>query len=170
MGEPRDEKTASGLAGRTVLVTGASSGIGRATSRRLLTAGARVIGVSRSAPEDGEACRGLRWVQADLGRLDTLPEALAEIARAHPEIDGLVANAGIGRFGSLEEQSPAQIRQAPRPADALPNVLDFLECTANILIHLRYGQGRTKHVVDGQARMQKASAGVSREFCAILGR
>ena len=58
-----------------------------------------------------EAPEGFRWYRADLGSLDGLPEELTKIARENPLIDGLVANAGIGRFGSLEEQSPAQIRQ-----------------------------------------------------------
>lgn len=100
------------MAGRTILVTGASSGIGHETSRRLLAAGARVVGVGRSfiagpAPEPG---KGFVPVGLDLGRLGELPEALEKVAADHPEIDGVVASAGSGRFGSLEEHSPAQIR------------------------------------------------------------
>ncbi len=109
MVQPRDEGDAVSLKGRTVLVTGASSGIGRATSRRLLEAEAQVVGVSRKAPQGfGE---GFEWHRLDLGRLDQVPEAFGQIARQHPGINALVANAGVGRFGSLEEQSPDQIRR-----------------------------------------------------------
>ncbi|MCB1034267.1 MAG: SDR family NAD(P)-dependent oxidoreductase, partial [Acidobacteria bacterium] len=69
------------LTGRKVLVTGASSGIGRATSRRLLDAGARVVGVGRDFSRRGEPAEGLDRVKLDLSRLDELPAALDRLAR-----------------------------------------------------------------------------------------
>jgi NADP-dependent 3-hydroxy acid dehydrogenase YdfG len=54
---------------------------------------------------------GLETVELDLTDLSELPHRLGEIARFHPEIDGLVLNAGYGRFGSLEEFSYHQIRE-----------------------------------------------------------
>ena len=94
---------------RTLLVTGCSRGIGLAVIRRLLDEGHAVIGVSRQHPDVGDT--GFIHVSLDLSDLQRLPEQLAEIAKSHPQIDGLVLNAGMGRFGALEQFSAAQVRQ-----------------------------------------------------------
>ena len=94
---------------RTLLVTGCSRGIGLAVTRRLLDEGHAVIGVSRQRPDIDNA--GFIHVRLDLSDLQRLPEQRAEIAKSHPQIDGLVLNAGMGRFGALEQFSAAQVRQ-----------------------------------------------------------
>jgi short-subunit dehydrogenase len=93
---------------RTILVTGASRGIGLAIARRLRSAGTRVIGVSRTPPPVGES--GIVFVALDLADLAALPDSLRRLAADHPQIDALVLNAGTGRFGTLEQFSPIQIR------------------------------------------------------------
>ena len=107
---------------RTLLVTGCSRGIGLAVTRRLLDEGHAVIGVSRQHPDVGDT--GFIHVRLDLSDLQRLPEQLAEIAKSHPQIDGLVLNAGMGRFGALEQFSrnlseldEAQLAAARRQAD-----------------------------------------------------
>ncbi len=95
---------------RTVLVSGASSGIGQAIARRLLGRGDTVIGVARDlakAPLEGPR---FHPIPLDLARLEDLPGSLADIAARFPGLDGLILCAGAGRFGSLEEFSYAQIR------------------------------------------------------------
>ena len=96
---------------RKLLVTGASRGIGAAISRRLLQDGYEVIGLGRDFSDWKTLPEGLEAVEMDLTNLTELPHHLGEIARSHPEIDGLVLNAGYGRFGSLEEFSYHQIRE-----------------------------------------------------------
>lgn len=94
---------------RTFLVSGSSSGIGLAVCQALLAEGHRVIGVARREapiPSEHYTHRPL-----DLSKLDELPDALEALAADHPNIDGLVACAGAGRFGSLEEFSYRQIRE-----------------------------------------------------------
>lgn len=88
------------LAGRTVLLTGASGGIGRVTARTLADAGATVLAHYRSNREGAEkALAGVPAERAVLlaGDLDT-PEAARrlwrEAAAAHP-VDVLVLNAGV---------------------------------------------------------------------------
>jgi 3-hydroxy acid dehydrogenase / malonic semialdehyde reductase len=99
------------LAERKILVTGASRGIGAAITRMLLAAGCRVVALGRDFSDWPAHCPGLEQVNLDLAEIQTLPHQLGELARLHPELDGLVLNAGQGRFGSLEEFSYPQIRE-----------------------------------------------------------
>jgi len=97
---------------RKILVTGASRGIGAAIARRLLALGHRVIGISRNMSTWKDIpTSGMESIELDLVDLDNLPKRLQAIAKSHPDLDGLVLNAGIGRFASLEEFSFAQIRE-----------------------------------------------------------
>ncbi len=99
---------------RSVLVLGASRGIGAAVCRRLTAAGHEVIGVARHFPPDRlpDASRESAFtpVTLDLADLDNLPRRLLALQREHPRIDTLVCCAGRGRFGCLEEFSCDQIR------------------------------------------------------------
>ncbi|HIO13862.1 MAG TPA: SDR family NAD(P)-dependent oxidoreductase [Chromatiales bacterium] len=95
---------------RTVLVTGASSGIGRATCARLIDEGYRVIGLARDFSKLGDAITLNATLRVDLGKLDELAPELADLTQAHPQITDVVCCAGRGRFGSLEEFSTSQIR------------------------------------------------------------
>jgi len=94
---------------RQLLVTGCSRGIGLAITNRLLAGGHRVVGISRLSP--GIDSDRFSHVLLDLSDLDTLPDALREVSKQHPDIDAVILNAGSGRFGSLEEFSASQIRQ-----------------------------------------------------------
>ncbi|MGR8941586.1 MAG: SDR family oxidoreductase [Gammaproteobacteria bacterium] len=94
---------------RTVLVTGASSGIGRAVARRLLQQGHHVIGVSRDIRKFSNTVERFAALQLDLGQLAELPAQLGSLAQRFPDLDAAVFCAGIGRFGALEQFSYQQI-------------------------------------------------------------
>ena len=96
---------------KNIIVSGASSGIGRAISTRLLQQGYRVTGVARDFSKF--PCDDLRFtpVCMDLSNLDELPARLDALVKKDTVIDGLICCAGSGRFGSLEEFSAPQIRQ-----------------------------------------------------------
>jgi ribitol 2-dehydrogenase len=98
------------LAGRTALVTGASSGIGRATALSLAAAGVRVALVARSrdrldsvARQAGEAAVVL---PADLTDKTDLARAVAEATAALGRIDILFANAGLYIPGDVADGDP----------------------------------------------------------------
>jgi len=85
------------LAGVAALVTGGASGLGAATSRRLLLAGARVL-VADVQDEKGEALAteiGAAYVHADVTDQDQVQEAVSVAAGAGP-LRALVNCAGIG--------------------------------------------------------------------------
>jgi NAD(P)-dependent dehydrogenase (short-subunit alcohol dehydrogenase family) len=98
------------LDGRTALVTGATSGIGRATAQRFVAEGAFVFVTGRrqealeaTVAELGPNARGVRGDVADLEDLDRVFAAVAERGRG---LDVLFANAGGGSFAALEDVTP----------------------------------------------------------------
>lgn len=88
------------FAGRHVAITGASSGIGRATAGRIVAAGGRVTLIARRAEMLEAACRelgaGAKWAAADVADAAALAAALDSAAEGNGPIDGLFLNAGIG--------------------------------------------------------------------------
>jgi len=95
---------------KNIIVSGASSGIGRAISVRLLQRGYRVTGLARDFSKFPCADPNFTPVCMDLSDLDALPAKLDALTRQDTPVDGLVCCAGSGRFGSLEEFSLVQIR------------------------------------------------------------
>ena len=89
---------------RSVVVTGASRGIGEAVTKAFLAQGDRVAGISRS----GEAPDGALALAADVTDPDALAAALAAATEAHGPIEVLVASAGINRE-SLAARTSSQM-------------------------------------------------------------
>ncbi len=105
-----------GLAGKTVLITGGSKGIGRAAAETLAAEGCNLVLVARTAA-DLETARAAVIRTANV-RVDVVPADLsvganvARLAEQFPHIDILVNNAGAIPGGSLLEIDEARWRAA----------------------------------------------------------
>ncbi len=90
----------------TVLITGASSGIGRATSELFVDKGYNVFGTSRSAA--AKFADGVRPLVMDVTKPSTIHSAIQTLLTETGRIDVLVNNAGYGLSGAIEETSIAE--------------------------------------------------------------
>lgn len=97
----------------TVLVSGASSGIGLATASLLLQQGYNVIGLSRRGQVDALAHENFTALSLDLDNLQQLETGIKSLQVNH-DIGCFVHAAGQGCFGSVEQFSIAQIESAMR--------------------------------------------------------
>jgi NAD(P)-dependent dehydrogenase (short-subunit alcohol dehydrogenase family) len=94
---------------RVALVTGASSGIGKAAAHELLAAGFTVYGTSRRAVA-GENRDGVVFLPLDVTDDQSVAAAVGEVLARSGRIDVLVNNAGLGVAGAAEESSIEQAR------------------------------------------------------------
>jgi NADP-dependent 3-hydroxy acid dehydrogenase YdfG len=94
---------------RTVLVTGASSGIGRATARQLLAQGHQVIGTSRDCRRFAKLHPRFVGIELDLAKLAGVPQFAKQLQSDFPALDAVVFAAGYGQFGGLEQFSYEQM-------------------------------------------------------------
>ncbi|WP_431985732.1 SDR family NAD(P)-dependent oxidoreductase [Streptomyces griseoflavus] len=94
---------------RTVIVSGASSGIGQATAERFARAGDHVVNLDVQPPTGGrpdgprEGGGEVRWAKVDVADWDAVRHAVDRVAAERGQLDVVVANAGISvRHGILD--------------------------------------------------------------------
>ena len=117
--------------GKIALVTGASSGIGKATAERLVKAGYKVYGTSRRAA--GADPRSFEMVTLDVTSDASVEAAVSEVIRREGRVDLLVNNAGFSTApGGAEESSIDQAR-----AIFETNFFGVLRMTRAVLPHMR---------------------------------
>lgn len=96
---------------RTVLVTGASSGIGRAVAKLLLKQGHTVLGSSRDSRCFSVEHPRFIPTQLDLVNLREIEPCCKRLQSDFPQLDAVVFAAGYGQFGHLEQFSFQQIER-----------------------------------------------------------
>jgi NAD(P)-dependent dehydrogenase (short-subunit alcohol dehydrogenase family) len=128
---------------QVVLVTGCSTGIGRALALELHSRAHRVFASARRPESVAElAAAGLDTLRLDVNDPGSIAEAVAEVGRRAGRIDVLVNNAGINVFGPLLELPLADAR-----AVFETNVLGLLAVTQAVLpLMVERRQGRIINV------------------------
>ncbi|MCQ4682704.1 SDR family NAD(P)-dependent oxidoreductase, partial [Ralstonia pseudosolanacearum] len=94
----------SGKQMKTALVTGASSGMGKAIAKRLLADGFNVYVAARSVDKMEDLSRlGAKPLKMDISKDEEIAAAVEAILRETGGVDVLVNNAGFGLYGPVED-------------------------------------------------------------------
>src|SRR6266568_4284333 len=128
---------------RAVLITGCSTGIGRATAEQLAAGGWTVYATARRPEAIGElAGRGCRTLALDVCDEASMRAAVETIERAEGAVGVLVNNAGYGQEGAFEEVPMAEVRRQFET-----NVFGLVRLTQLVLPGMRrQGWGRIVNV------------------------
>ena len=116
---------------RTVLITGASTGIGKATAEHFHTAGWNVVATMRS-PDESRNGERLLVTRLDVTEPGSVEEALRRAHDRFGDIDVVVNNAGYGLVGTFESMGEGQIK---RQFDT--NVFGLMRVTRAVMPRMR---------------------------------
>ena len=135
-----------GIAGKVVVITGASSGLGEATARRLARDGARlVLGARRlerlQALADELSLGGDAAVQTDVTRFEQVQALVDRAVQLHGRIDVIVNNAGLMPHSPLER---GKVQDWERMIDV--NLKGVLYGIAAALPHMK--ARRSGHIIN----------------------
>ena len=135
---------------KTILITGAGQGIGRATVELFSERGWNVAAMVRSEPQPYKSGKGtVKTFSMDVTNPEAVTSGIADAIAAFERIDVIVNNAGYARAGAFEEQSDAEIRQHFET-----NLFGAMSVTRTILPHMRAnGAGRIINVSSICGRM-----------------
>lgn len=123
---------------KVALVTGVSSGIGRATATLLADRGFRVFGTMRKPGEAKGSLRNVELVQLDVRDEESAHSCVRTVLDRVGRIDALVNNAGYVLIGSLEETSIKEAKQVFETN--FFGVLRMSQAVLPIMRHQRYGR------------------------------
>jgi NAD(P)-dependent dehydrogenase (short-subunit alcohol dehydrogenase family) len=98
---------------KTMLITGASSGIGKEAAKVFAADGWNVVATMRSPEKEHDLVPSdnLMLTRLDLQNAASIQEAVGQTLKKFGRIDLLVNNAGYGQYGLLEEVTPEKLRQ-----------------------------------------------------------
>ena len=125
---------------QTILITGASSGLGKATAKLFQSKGWNVIATMRKPEEEKElsTLENVLVTRLDVLDFHTIGSAIAEGLHQFGKIDVLVNNAGYGAYGTLESFSRDNILRQFNT-----NVIGLLDVTRALLPHFRENNSGT---------------------------
>ncbi|MDR1406217.1 MAG: SDR family oxidoreductase [Prevotellaceae bacterium] len=112
-----------------ILITGASSGIGKACAGYLAAKGFTVYGASRKATD---TTNRIHFLQMDVTQPATVQKAVRTIIETHGKIDVLINSAGMGIGGAVELAAPEEIRRQMET-----NFMGTVHVCTAVLPHMR---------------------------------
>lgn len=122
---------------KTILITGTSSGIGKATAKKFAAAGWNVIATMRTPEKEEElsAIKNIFLTKLDVQDKESIAAAIASGIEKFGSIDAIVNNAGFGVLGAFEKSTSEQIMQ-----QFSVNVFGVMDVIKAILPHFREKQ------------------------------
>ncbi|WP_404453282.1 SDR family NAD(P)-dependent oxidoreductase [Oceanobacillus kapialis] len=155
------------LENKKIIVTGASSGIGERIAWHIAKNGGIPILVARSTEKMQKQCNEIRqtfnsscyYYTADLTNQDELLQTTDVLLREHSKIDGLINNAGMGKFELVEEMSLKEVVLMFQL-----NVLSLMHFTKELLPHFQ--QNQQAHIVNIGSQAGKISTPKSAAYAA----
>ena len=134
---------------RAVLLTGATAGIGLATTQALAARGFRVYAAARGGADKLAGTPGVHFVKLDVTDSGSVAAAVEEVrAQGETQLAGVVNNAGTIVQGPLELVPESELRRQFEV-----NVLGPVRVTQAFLPLLREGRGRLVNITAGTARL-----------------
>lgn len=167
--------------GKTALVTGASSGMGKAIAERLIEDGFQVYVAARSVEKMSDLARlGAKPLRLDVSKEEEIRSAVDSILEQTGGVDVLVNNAGFGLYGPVEDIGidearyqfevnvfgPARLTQLLLPAmrkKGAGTIVNITSMGGKIYTLLGSWYHATKHALEGWSdslRLELASFGI----------
>ncbi len=170
-------KLSTDLAGRRVLVTGGTTGVGRATASLLAGAGSRVFICGRNADHLADALREVRkgggeieGISLDVGTADNIGNLFAAADAWMGGVDIAILNAGLGSHGELTDMTHEECREI-----VSVNLLSYISCSLEAMKRMRGAGGHivmtgsmSAHVFDENAAVYTATKCGVRGFATSL--
>jgi NAD(P)-dependent dehydrogenase (short-subunit alcohol dehydrogenase family) len=126
---------------KVILITGASSGIGKACAEHLAYRGYRVFGTCREATDRKLANGNIEMLSMNVDSDDSVNAAIGDLLKKAGRIDGVVNSAGFALMGSVEDTSIEEAK-----AQMETNFFGVLRvCRAVLAIMRRQGSG---HIIN----------------------
>jgi len=153
------------LEGRVIVVTGASSGIGRWLAYGLHAAGARVVATARRAGALAELVDARPDILAIPGDITSDADRAAVVSATierHGRVDGLVNNAGIAHFGRALDETADDVRRQLEV-----NVVAAFDLARRCAAHMRStGGGSIVNITSMSASVATGATVPSAGYCA----
>jgi NAD(P)-dependent dehydrogenase (short-subunit alcohol dehydrogenase family) len=141
---------------KTIVITGASRGIGLATAKKFLAEGWRVIGTYLDKPAPIED-PNLTWIQYDQSNSESIARVANQIASVAPRLDALINNAGILLDANNNFADPIKLRETLEV-----NLIGVVDFTERLLLLF----GENSHIVNMDSGHGQLSRPIDDEFAA----